>query len=309
MKAEKLLEIIGNAEDTLVLETQKPSRYYRRIKRAMACAAVLLLIIAGQSIELSNMRCYLIDTGNGGNPGELSISRAEGTVLWAKGMFQSETAPEERTVTFDGKTYTGKYVYSVCGVGRSDVTDYYRTEEKNSPWDEFGVAAETGELSSINLAGYDFFGRQSGKQPMKQPEILALAEKWAGCYIDTDRYVMRQTNVSRDTENDLLLYSFAFVRVVGGRDTTDQLYIQLTDRGELCQISGMQTGWVKGKSLALARLRLVDVEKKLRHALGEKPFQIQSCKYGITPEGKPVILVTCTVSAAFGNTQILLMIQ
>ena len=274
-------------------------------KVALVCILLVLAIAGSQWIVISRMRCYLVDT----SIADMPVFRAEEAALWAKGMFQSETAPEEMTVIFDGKTYTGSYAYSICTVGKPDVVDYYRSQGKNALWGEFGVIAENGELSSIHLAGYDFLSKQSNKKVIERQEVAELAQQWAARYIDTDQYVMRQTQVSRDSETNMLLYGFEFVRAVGGRDTTDKLYIQLTDRGELCQIGDMQTGWVKGKMLALFRLQLVNVEEKLQDVMGEKVFQIRKCYYGITPEGKPVILVDCSVAQKSGNVAAVFVIQ
>ena len=137
-------------------------------KVAGVCILLVVVVLISQWIAISRMRCYVVDPGNGAVLSGLPLFQAEGAALWRKGAFQSETAPQEMTVTFDGKTYTGIYAYSYCTVGESDVVDCYRSKDRYEGWDEFAVIAGTEKVDAINLAGMGFHDNQKNDQKKKR---------------------------------------------------------------------------------------------------------------------------------------------
>ena len=308
MTANTLLTLIGEAQDAHVRSAwQARKRLPLWIKGVAAVACVCLLAAGMMGASVASMRCYLADTSNGAAISGFGISRAEDAALWNRGMFQSETAAPTVTVTFGGKTYTGVYRYSLCTAVSGGTADYYRPQ--GAEWAEFSVDAQSGALRSIDLISQGFLEEQGSLPSMDADAVEEKAKRLAAQYIDIDDYVMRRTRVSRDEENGLLLYTYEFVRVVGGYDTTDKLQLMLTDRGSLLQISGLQSRWVDDHGLALMKLRLIDPEEILREALGDRSFRIRKCTYGITPEGTTMILVDCTLTGKFGEAVALFVIQ
>ena len=78
MKAEKLLELIGHAEDAYIWEAYSAKKWLPHwAKAAIACAAALAVVImSGSMVALSRLHCYLVDTSNGAVSAELPIYRA-----------------------------------------------------------------------------------------------------------------------------------------------------------------------------------------------------------------------------------------
>ena len=308
MNANTLLTLIGEAQDAHVRsawQTRKRLPLWTKGVAAVVCACLLMAGMMGVSVAA--LQCYLVDTGNWAAISGLSISRVEDAALWNRGMFQSETASPTVTVSFGGKTYTGVYCYSLCTAVSGGTADYYRPQ--GADWAEFSVDAQSGALRSIDLISQGFLEEQGSLPPMDADAIEEKAKRLAAQYIDTDDYVMRRTGVNRDEENGLLLYTYEFVRVVGGYDTTDKLQLMLTDRGGLLQIGGLHSRWVDDHGLALMKLRIINPEKMLRQVLGDRSFRIRKCTYGITPEGIPMILVDCALTGKFGEAVALFVIQ
>lgn len=297
-------------EDTYVREADSRKKHLAHwMKAAIACAAALAVVLmSGPMVALSKLRCYLVDTGNGAVLAELPVRRAEETAVWGSGSFVSETAKQEVTVTFDGNSYTGTYQYSICGIGADRVVDWYTRKDGDAGWSEFCVIAGTEKLEAINFADGEFYDRQETGQVMDGPAVAELAKQYAARYLNLDKYDMRLTGTAKTSDDDIRIYNYEFVRMYGGRDTRDKLVIQLTDRGNLAQISGLQSRWVDEQRVELALLGMVNVEKKVREALGDRVFQIRKCTYGRNPEGKAIILVDCVVNVKFGSTALILMI-
>lgn len=301
MKAEQLLELIGQARDEHIREAWEAKRRIPAWIRAVAaCAALVLLAAAGGAVSLLGVECRLLDVGNGAALAGVSVARAEETELWGR-SFQSETAPREKTVIFDGKQYTGTYRYSIYGIGRGVAGDCYESSDTEAGWVSFSVSGETGELWYINFYAPETLSREAEKQGMDRLAVEEQARLWASHFIDPSDYRMRQTYFNRD-DSGFIVYEYTFVRMVGDYDTMDRITVMLTDRGTLLQAGGSHVGWTKGKGLALARLRLIDPRKELEQALEGRSFQLQKCTYAITPEGKVVILASCVLPGKFGNT-------
>ena len=307
MTKEELLLAVGQVEDDLLAncEAKVPRQ---TIWKLVAAAALVACAVMGAAIgrfgtepvptdSQPQWECSMLSAMNG-EPAAFRLEAFDVADVWNKGTYQDENAPREMTVTFDGVCYTGQYRYSICVVGCGKIKDYYQSEDPDATFAEFSVDRESGALTGIDFVTWDYFEANEKTEALEDPmnTLPGIAKQWASHFIDVEQYKMRldSTRVMQDPRT--ILYIYAFVKEVDGTGTTDQLQLLITDRGLLGWIGTKQLGWVENHQKQLEVFATVDPKALIQRDTNLTGVTVQEYYYGITPEGKVVMLVNCSVT-------------
>lgn len=278
-------------------------------KRLIIC--LLICVVLMTSCSSTSWDCTLFSNSNAIAISQLAIPIAEEATYWNAGYFESATADSEKTIFFDGQTYTGSYVYSICPPGCGIIMDYYHPQDPiASGCAEFCVDSSTGALLSIDFITSAFYDKHANTSTPTQTEaaLQKIAEQWASLYIDSDEYTVRLSRKDDLTDPQMTLYTFEFVKVVNGVDTTDRLLVLLSDRGELGYITPQQLGWVEENIDQLNDFSKINPSKLIETTMGLKSANVEEQWYGITPDSEVVLLVNCVVESKTGATELISMV-
>lgn len=309
MTNEELLRAVGHVDEDILenCESVKPARWKARIA---AAAALFACVIIGAAVARPGAQpmptdpeptqpkweCFMLSGMNGASP-PLGLAASDAAAVWNRGTYQDENAPREMTITFDGITYTGYYRNSICAVGCGKIKDYYQSEGPDAAFSEFSVERETGILTGIDFVTRDYFDANEATEPLEDPINMLpdMARQWASHFIDVDQYKMRLASTRVMQEPRTVLYVYEFVKEVDGRSTTDKLQMLITDRGILGWIGSWQLGWVEDNRDQLEAFACVDAKALIQRDTNYTGVAVSKESYGITPEGKAVMLVSCSV--------------
>lgn len=146
---------------------------------------------------------------------------------------KDDNAPEVMTVTFEGKTYVGRYNDThkdpetpYC------IHKYWAEGEQISEFSNFGVNAETGELCEIALR----LQNDSGRAPTEE-ECRKAADEFAAKYIKIDDYKVEVREIG-----DTPLYNFTYYIEIDGFKTSDQLVLGTDGNGKVYFFSAYNLG-------------------------------------------------------------------
>lgn len=240
--------------------------------------------------------CSVLTGGNSYSSADIATESTQDWGIWSQGYYFSDDAPAEKTVSFDGITYTGNYIWSVCVTGCGIIKDYYQSSDPNANFLEFSVNRETGELTGINFVTKHYYKNNSEMEELERVDSVLpkLACTWASYFIDIDQYEMRLYRTTPQTDPEMTTYVYEFVRVVNGLDTTDMLQIMISDRGLLGYIDSRHLGWVEDNKNSLEKIATVNPDMMVQNASNITDVAIERQRYGITPEGDVVLLVKCS---------------
>lgn len=312
MTKEELLHAVGHVDEEILAncDDQQPKAPRRKIWKLAAAAALFACVVLGVAFSRigreatpipeqtePEFECSMLDTMNGTSAG-FGLAASEVSAIWNEGYFSSEDAPEEMTVIFDGVSYTGSYTWSLCASGCAITKDYYLPNDSNANFLEFSVNRETGELADINFVTKDYFAKNAETEPLEDPRntLPDMARQWASHFIDPDQYEMRLYRTIPQPDPKMTTYIYEFVQVVNGLDTTDKLQIMISDRGLLGYIATGQLGWVEENEKQLEAFALADPLALIQRDSTLSNVKVKGQRYGITPDGKVVLLVNCSVT-------------
>ena len=314
MTKEELLLAVGQVDEALLAncEAKAPRK---KLSKIAAVAALFVCVVMGVAVgrpgsepvptapepTQPQWECSMLSTMNGASA-PLGLAASDAAVVWNRGTYQDENAPREMTVTFDGETYTGNYQYSICVVGCGYIKDFYQREDRNAHFAEFSVHRETGQLMGIDFATKDFFTRNEEAQALEDPRNMLpdMVRQWASYFIDTDQYEMRLYRSLAQKDPEMTTYTYEFVRKANGLDTTDLLQVMVSDRGILGWIGAKHLGWVEENRDQLEAFACVDSKALIQRDTNLTSVAVEKESYGITPEGKVVMLVLCSAKVQAG---------
>ena len=117
--------------------------------------------------------------------GEVPYEPQEGLdkywTVYEKTSWVDESAPEETTITFDGKKYTGKYAESHRTGFSHTITHLYNIEGELKPFN-INIDANSGDIDFLSL-------NFSDEKEFSTDEFKILVERTAREYIDVNKYV------------------------------------------------------------------------------------------------------------------------
>lgn len=140
--------------------------------------------------------------------------------------FTCDNVESSKTVSFNGRTYTGEYDYSEYRVYTNYATHiYYCSRDTEGYTCYFGVHADTGELvylfHSPPLSKLDEPYIKNSKKVLPKK-----AQQYAAMFVDLDEYQMLQT------EGDEERNRYHFVRYINGLPSSDRVIIQVSNQGD-----------------------------------------------------------------------------
>lgn len=150
---------------------------------------------------------------------------------------QDASAPAQMTVTFQGKSYTGEYDYSIC-----QFPETHKRHKYDGDHILFDIHAQTGKLLYFLRTDADAFDQRF---VVGDEQCLELAKAAAREYIAVDDY---QYEVSKDDELGNHRYTVRFYREIGGYRTNDNLVITINGNGEVVAMSQTMLGSFDGVS-------------------------------------------------------------
>lgn len=146
----------------------------------------------------------------------------------------TSSAPQEngRKVTFRGQTYSVTYLDRVVSEYGSAETDRYCNDEVTIYLD-----CEDESFEGIHYQGL-IDQAYCAKPDIVEPfqSACALAEQIASQYIQVEDYTRIEESyeiTSEDEVSVVRLYTFRYVKYVGDYPTEDDLYVQITSKGDL----------------------------------------------------------------------------
>ena len=134
----------------------------------------------------------------------------------------SKSNPEEtRTVTFDGKTYTGKYVYD-----SQNHCNSYRSRFYEFSGGIFSVKETTGQVDYIKSTMLSTGGKTEAEC---EAEVIRIASQ----FINTEDYKLT-------IESDETSQVFSFVRYIAGIETSARLCVTMKTYGGLYKLYSVE---------------------------------------------------------------------
>ncbi len=174
-----------------------------------------------------------------------------------RGAKEGRTIPQELTITFDGKTYTGKYVDTYGYTYDTYNIDRYLVEADRISFD---VDASDGSLETIM-----FPDRPEGDKTIEdcKTEALRIAKQ----YINTDLYELR-------TNTNDSLHTFFFRRKIGEYDTVAAMSIGIDKQGNCAYINRMMTDefeeWISKQDESEIKATLAKFDADITHSAIEE---------------------------------------
>jgi len=202
------------------------SNMNKRIKALLVLTVIAIAFSACAKTDIygipPKMAAYEIVAAVDSNDGGL---HADECTEWSTdkcSAFVSQSATNNKTVEFNGKTYIGEYWYSVVELFNTYQTDYYTFDDG---W--FAVNQSDNSLSSII-----FYDIKTGSKTVDdcEEEALRLAKQ----YIDVDHYELT-------TQSDEYINTYIFQRYIDGCKTCANLSIGFSTNGDVVTFSVMMT--------------------------------------------------------------------
>lgn len=181
-------------------------------------------------------------------------NHADEVELWKTHDVDDAFAPEELSIRFNGRTYTGIYRKTAVEFPNIHLLRYYAWEDG---W--FAVSKETGKLTKFLVGDV---GYKLGPAPTEE-EVVAIAKGLAAeCEVDLSTY---SVTVSKSDKSYDFHHQITFYREVEGIRTNDSAYFELNRNGELEFMSMGDIGSFEGVGAHGWDLPAVEtaIEKKL----------------------------------------------
>ena len=247
---------------------------------------------------------YQIKLLSEGNAGEKTINLETDSSYG--GSFESKTAPKEVTVTFQGRQYTGSYWMSQKYPGVGIIQDEYHFRDDKQAG-EFYVNSADQQLLFIEIGwqnASDFQEYHSWEMslpvlPKEKIEELAVgyAEEWTSLEEYSASFELRKgpTVLSPATEpTDPDLYDLVLTSMVQGIETTDRVFVLISDRGVLHYAGTESPGWVKDHR---EELLAFDVQAATEAAMAASHLTNPAVKvrrFGLDDQGHVMLMLFLT---------------
>lgn len=170
----------------------------------------------------------LFDGGAFGN-------HADEVELWKPQEIDDAFAPEELSIQFNGRTYTGIYHRTAVEFPDIHLLRYYAWE---GGW--FAVSKETGKLTKLFFADV---GYKLGTAPTDEEAVAIAKELALGCGVDLSTY---KASVAKSDKSYDFDYQITLFREVDGIRTNDSVYFELNRNGVLKYMSMGDVGSFEG---------------------------------------------------------------
>lgn len=299
MKEERILNVLGQVDETYIIEAaapEKDSRKNRWIKWAVLAAC--LALVAGACIPLvshllqtEEKHQYAIQVLDKGNGGISTIDQA--TIGQSLQSFQSETAPKEMTISFQGKEYSGNYEESSRSMGTTAIRDTYRVPGYSRCL-EFSVDSESKAPIFIYMVGQEYFEKEMDLPTISEEKIQSKAKEYASEWIQLDDFSIFQNDYREGDDTVAAVYGFRFCSMAQGVETTDFVDVLISDRGSLIYMSAPQVGWTKEHQEELKSFDVEEATEQAKMASKLTNPAVGIRRFGINEEGKVYLMVFLT---------------
>lgn len=147
--------------------------------------------------------------------------------------FQSDLAPVEKTVVFNGVEYTGLYDESSVNIPNIYISHTYKGKGVM-----FDINSKTGELTSIMFtSGFSDYSSKSEK------ECREIVDNIAAKYINLDEYKV-EISISPFPESNYF-YSANYFKEIDGYKTADKMTVTIDRNGNLRSLNFSMLGSFK----------------------------------------------------------------
>ena len=188
----------------------------KKITILLACLCIVLLLFScGSDHSSANLQLAVYEISAGSDSGNTSVEQI-GDIPWKTANIDSQSSSPEKTKTiiFDGKTYTGNYIYSSTDRFNTHRSNYYEFDGGH-----FSVNESTNKMDSIVFTVLD-----AGK--VSSTDCESEAFRIASQYININDY---ELSVTSDEFN----HGFQFVRYIDGVETGARLSVIISTTGKL----------------------------------------------------------------------------
>ncbi len=183
---------------------------------------------------------------------------------WNEGnvySFQDPSAPKEISVTFNGETYTGKYVDSVVETPKNYIQHNYSGDIAR-----FSINSKTGELVDYMLKRF-----KPGVFTATADDFKQTAENIASKYIKTEDFKLEIESVD---DNGNSYHKFKYYKEVNGIITSEYFKIGFYSTGELYFVETSLTGLFDNMSFELDYDKAEKVLEERLHSLYDASREI-----------------------------------
>ena len=240
-------------------------------------------------VDFQGYETYVIDMTNDG-----LVEKIERD-WWSGISTTDETVEKNKTVTYDGTEYIVEYDRSQCRGFEHSSTDVYRNRDV-----EFYFYSEDGAFKGFH---FGMFGNGDFLEPDIEESYkyaVAKAKEVATQYIDIEDYQIEEDiSVHDDEDYQVTLYTFRFIKYIGNYRTTDDLYIQITSKGDVRTFDLGEIGAfdeLKDMEVDVEKLE-ASIENKFNYIYNDAPYNIIYNKEDVvkqtmayTPERQLVIV-------------------
>ena len=188
----------------------------KKITIFLVCLCIMLLLSSCSSDNSSaNLQLAAYEISGGSDSGNISVEQV-GDIPWKTASTDTQSAVPEKTKTiiFDGKSYTGNYIYSSTNRFNTHMSNYYEFDGGH-----FSVSESSNKLDSIVFTVLD-----AGESSSAECETEAL--RIASQYINIDDYKLSVTS-------DEFNHGFQFVRYINGVETGARFSVIMSTTGKL----------------------------------------------------------------------------
>lgn len=209
-------------------------------KILIICCVVCCMFISacGNPSTTKAYESYVCDMANDG-----IISEFEKT--WWTGLpIIDENIQAVKNFSFASESYAGEYDSSLFAKNSPVRFDRYYDKEKGV---SLKFESQTGKFMGIHfdsLLKNDYIAMTD--KDNSHEFALETATRLASEYIDTEKYTLEEEeSVVYATDNDsnkVILYTFRFVKYIDGFATSEQVYVNVTSKGDLFTLTVSNIG-------------------------------------------------------------------
>lgn len=209
-------------------------------KILIICCVVCCMFISacGNSSTAKAYESYVCDMASDG-----IISEFEKT--WWTGLpIIDEKVQARKIFSFASESYAGEYALLLFAKNSPVRFDRYYDKEKGV---SLKLESQTGKFMGIHfdsLLKNDYIAMPD--KDNSHEFALARATSLASEYIDTEKYTLEEEqSVVYATDNDsnkVILYTFRFVKYIDGFATSEQVYVNVTSKGDLFTLTVSNIG-------------------------------------------------------------------
>ena len=196
--------------------------------------------------------------------------------------FNDSTAVATKTVSFEGKNYSGEYYSSYVTVPNLFTSHKYLGNNCT-----FDINAQTGKITAFNL-----FSDITETFTIDEKQGRDIADNYAKDYINLENYTV---NVTKNDTNNNCFYVFEYYREINGYKTNDLMTVCVDGKGEVVSFSCSMLGAFNNARTATidkskADAALVKMLEKLFADYSDWTYDIEDTTLIVKEDGKQGIL-------------------